>query len=237
MNEFPADWPVLVRIVWDAGISPPVTKGLRQDERDWFRSLASPGSGARKVLGVQYADFRLSAGDGFVVDNPGLPQIAVKIADRDPVAAPAQTRVVSVDVIYVLLDLAPRWADRAPPLIPADPDPVAAPVRVRLVWDAGIRSPVTRELGQAGQGLFGALVNPDPGARGLPDVQYADFRPSAGDGFVVDNPELPEIAVGRTADVINVLLVPADPGPFPPFRPYGDMGPFPVREPGFDFGL
>ena len=227
------DMPVLVRIVWDAGISSPVTRGLRQDERDWFRSLVRPDSDARKVLDVQDAGFTLSAGGGFVVDSPGLPQIAVR---------------KTADAIYVLLDRAPRWADRAPPFVPAAPARVVpaaparpdTPVRVRLVWDARIRSPVTRELGQAGQDLFRALVNPDPGAREVPDVQDADSTLSAGDGFVVNSPALPRIAVGKTADAINVLLVPARPHPFPPvkkIRPFDEPGPFaPVRKLGFDFG-
>jgi hypothetical protein len=125
----------------------------------------------------------------------------------------------------------------------AAPAGLDTPVRVRLFWDAGIRSPVTRELGQAEQVLFRALENPDPGARSVPDVQEADFTLSARDAFVVDCPALPWIAVGKTADAINVLLVPAcpDPSPFPPvkkIRPFDEeRGPFsPVCEPGFGFG-
>ena len=113
------------------------------------------------------------------------------------------------------------------------------PVRVRLVWDAGIPSPVTKGLGQAEQDLFRAIVNPDPGARQVPDVQDADFTVCAGDGFVVDSPGLPHIAVGKTADVINVLLVPARLHPFPPvktFRPFDEPGPgSPFRKPGSGF--
>jgi hypothetical protein len=45
------------------------------------------------------------------------------------------------------------------------------------------------------------------------DVQYVDFTHSTEDGFVVDSPALPRIAVGKTADAINVLLVPARPTP------------------------
>ena len=68
-------------------------------------------------------------------------------------------------------------------------------------------------------------MNPDPGPRKVPDVQDADFMLSAEGGFVVDSPPLPHVAVGRTADVINVLLVPARPGPFSPvkeFLPYDE---------------
>jgi hypothetical protein len=218
--------PVRVRIVWDAGIPPPVTRGLEQAERDLFPSLVSPDPGARKVLDVQNADFTLSGADGFVVESPALPQIVAvrKIADA----------------IYVLLDLAPRWADRAPPLIPAAPAPPDTPVRVRIVWDAGITPPVTRGLGQAERDLFRALVNPDPGARKVPDVQDADFPLSTGDGFVVNSPALPHIAVGKTADAINVLLVPARLHPFSPVKkisPIYEPEPgSPVRKPGSDFG-
>jgi len=243
------DMPVLVRIVWDAGISSPVTRGLRQDERDWFRSLVRPDSDARKVLDVQDAGFTLSAGGGFVVDSPGLPQIAVRktadaiyvLLDRAPRFPAAPARVVPAAPARVVPAAPARVVPAAParvvPAAPARPD---TPVRVRLVWDARIRSPVTRELGQAGQDLFRALVNPDPGAREVPDVQDADSTLSAGDGFVVNSPALPRIAVGKTADAINVLLVPARPHPFPPvkkIRPFDEPGPFaPVRKLGFDFG-
>lgn len=215
-----ADRPVRVRIVWDAGIRSPVTRGLRQDERDSFPSLVSPDPGALKVLDVQDAGFMLSKGDGFVVDSPGLPQIAVH---------------KTADASYVLLDLAPRWADRAPGLIPAAPARPDTPVRVRLVWDAEIRSPVTRGLGKAEQDLFRALVNPDPGAREVPDVQEADFMLSTGDGFVVDSLALPHVAVGKTADAINVLLVPARPHPFPPVEKFSPVG-SPVRKSASGFG-
>jgi len=218
--------PVRVRIVWDAGIPPPVTRGLEQAERDSFPSLVSPDPDARKVLDVQNAGFTLFGADGFVVESPALPQIVAvrKIADA----------------IYVLLDLAPRWADRAPPLIPAAPAPPDTPVRVRIVWDAGIPPPVTRGLRQAERDLFRALVNPDPGARKVPDVQDADFPLSRGDGFVVNSPALPHIAVGKTADAINVLLVPARLHPFSPVKkisPIYEPEPgSPVRKPGSDFG-
>jgi hypothetical protein len=237
MNEFPGSGQ-RVRLVWDAGISLslPVTRGLWQAERDWFRSLMSPGSGARNVLGVQDADFTLSAGGGFAVNSPALPHIAVR---------------KSADAIYVFLGRVPRWADRAPtqapaaparPQVPADratwvaaaPARPQAPVRVRLVWDAGISPPVTRGFEQAERDWFSS--------------QDADFTLSTGDGFVVISPALPHIAVGNTADAVNVLLVPVRPHPFPPvkdFLPYHDP-PFsrvrkpgpgtPVREPGFGFG-
>ena len=140
-QEVSADRPVRVRLVWDAGIPSPVTRELGQAEQDLFRALVNPDPGARQVLDMQDAGFTFSRGDGFVVDSPGLPQIAVGKA---------------ADAIYVLLGGAPRRADRAPPLVPATPAPRDTPVRVRLVWDAGIPSPVTRELGQAEQDLFRA---------------------------------------------------------------------------------
>src|SRR5579859_8125560 len=71
------DMPVRVRIVWDAGIPPPVARGLGQAERDLFLSLVSPDPGARKVRDVQYRDFTLSAGDGTALDRPERLQIAV----------------------------------------------------------------------------------------------------------------------------------------------------------------
>jgi hypothetical protein len=194
----PPDPLVRVRIVWDAGIPPPVVSGLGQAERDLFLSLVSPDSGARKVRDVQYMDFTLSPGDGFVLDSPAQPQIAVgKFADA----------------INVLLGRAP---DRAPPLEPARPAPYPPdpPVRVRIVWDAGIPPPVARGLRQAERDLFLSLVSRDPGA---PKVR--DFTLSAGDGFVLDSPAQPQIAVGKFADAINVLLGRAlPPDPFPPRR-------------------
>jgi hypothetical protein len=220
MNEFPgpgqqptAGWPVRVRLVWDARISPPVTRGLMQDERDWFRGLVSPDSSARKVVDVQ--DFTLSRGGGFVVRSPELPKITVRR---------------TADAINVLLAWAAWWAEE----VLAGPVRHDTPVRARLVWDAAIRPPVTREWGEAEQDPFVPLAAPKGSliVHAARDDQAAVFMLSAGDGFVVDNPELPKIAVGRTADVINVLLVPARPDPFPPFlpveipRPFRPMGPF-----------
>lgn len=101
----PPDTRVSVRIFWDAAIPPPVTRRLGEDEWDWFRSLASPGPDARKVWGMQDRDFTLSAGDGFVVDSPALPPIAV---------------VKSAGVVNVLLrwplrpDPSPPWSLLAP---------------------------------------------------------------------------------------------------------------------------
>jgi hypothetical protein len=108
---------------------------------------------------------------------------------------------------------------------------------VRVVWGAGILPPVARGLGQAERDLFRALVSPDPGARKVPDVQGVDFTLSAGDGFVVDSPALPHIAVGKIADAINMLLVSARPDPPVVISPLHDMGPgSPVRKPGSAFG-
>ena len=123
-----------------------------------------------------------------------------------------------------MLGREPQWADKTPPLIPARPARPDTPVRVRTVWDAGIPPPVARELRQAERDLFRALVSPDPGARRLPDVLSVDFRLSAGDGFVVDNPELSQIAVSKAADGINVLLVPDRSDPFT-LRPYDPIQP------------
>jgi hypothetical protein len=209
-----ADTPVWVHIVCDAGIASPVARELGQDEeRDLFRALARLDPGAWKVR-----DFTLSAGDGFVLDSPARSQIAVRKTG---------------DEVYALLGGEPRWADKAPPLVPASPARPSTPVRVRIVWDAGIPSPVARELGQPERDLFRALVSPDPDARRLPDVQYADFRLSAGGGFVVDNPELPQIAVGKNADAINVLLVPdrSDPFPLGKLRPYDPIQPLRPDDP------
>jgi hypothetical protein len=57
-------------------------------------------------------------------------------------------------------------------------------------------------------------------------VQSVDFRLSAGDGFVVDNPELSQIAVSKAADGINVLLVPdrSDPFTLRPYHPIQPLG-------------
>ena len=213
----PVDPPVWVHVVcvWDAGIPPPVARELRQAERDLFRALASPDPGAWKVR-----DFTLSAGDGFVVDSPARSQIAVRKTG---------------DEVYALLGREPQWADLTPPLIPARPAQPDTPVRVRIVWDAGIPPPVAGELGQAERDLFRALVSPDPGARRLPDVQYVDFWLSAGDGFVVDNPELPQIAVSKAADGINMLLVPDRSDPFTP-RPHDPIQPIRPFDPSQPLG-
>src|SRR5260370_773452 len=68
--------PGWVRVGEDAGMRSAVSGVLRQDE-ELFRALVGLDSGARKVPDVQDADFTLSAGGGFVVDSPALPQIAV----------------------------------------------------------------------------------------------------------------------------------------------------------------
>jgi hypothetical protein len=112
------------------------------------------------------------------------------------------------------------------------------PVRVRIVWDARIPSPVARWLGQGERDLFHSLVSPDPGARKVRNVQHVDLTLSGEDVFVVDSPALPHIVVGKIADAINVLLVPARPDPFLPAKisPLYDMEPAsPVRKPGSDF--
>ena len=218
--RFPAQ--VQVGVAWDAEISSSGVRWLRQAERDLFPALVSPDPATRKVW-----DCTLSNRDGFVVDSPAQPQIAVYKTDV---------------AIYMLLGREPRWADRKPPLIPAAPAWPDTPVRVRIVWDAGIRPTVVRDLGQAERDLFRALLHQDPGARKVLDVQGGNFTLSTGAGFVVDSPELPHIAVGKTADAINVLLVPAGTDPFTlrPYqdiRPYHDMGPgSPVRKPGSDLG-
>ena len=212
-----ADGPVRVRIVWDAGMSSPVARGLGQAERDWFRSLVGPGPGAWKVR-----DVTKSALEGFVLDSPAQHQIAVqKIANT----------------MIVFLGQAPRLADRGP--FAAAPAPRDTPPGVRLVWDVGMSSPATRKLGMAERDWFGSVRGPGPpGPHRVRDVQYLDFTLSAEDGFVVDSPALPHIAVDKTADEINVLLVPArprDPLPFPPaeISPLHKPGPgSPVRNPG-----
>ena len=130
-----ADGPVRVRIVWDAGMSSPVARGLGQAERDWFRSLVGPGPGAWKVR-----DVTKSALEGFVLDSPAQHQIAVqKIANT----------------MIVFLGQAPRLADRGP--FAAAPAPRDTPPGVRLVWDVGMSSPATRELGMAERDWFGSL--------------------------------------------------------------------------------
>jgi hypothetical protein len=213
----PADWPARVYIVRDARIPPPVARELRQaEEQDLFRTLASLDTGAWKVR-----DFTLSAGDGFVVDNPELPQIAIRKTGSSALR-PAHE-------VYALLGGEPRWADRALPLIPGEPGLPDTPVRVCIVWDARIPPPVVRGLGQAERDLFRALMSRGPGVRKVPDVQRANFTLSTGDGFVVNSPALRDIAVGKTADAINLLLVwplrYSD--PFPPVEPlYPTQGPY-----------
>jgi hypothetical protein len=131
-----------------------------------------------------------------------------------------------------------EFADQGP-LVPArpaqPPRPADTPVWVHVVCvcEAGIPPPVARELRQAERDLFRALVSPDPGARRLPDVQHVDFRLSAGNGFVVDNPELPQIAVSKTADAINVLLIPdrSDPFTLRPYDPIQPIRPFDPIQP------
>jgi hypothetical protein len=212
----PPDPPVRVRIAWDAGISSPVARGLGQNDRNLYRALMSPDSGAWKVR-----DDTKSAGDGFVLDTPAQSQIAVRKSE---------------DVIMVLLGQVP-WPTDWVGLVPAAPARPDMPVRVRIVCEAGITPPPARGLGQAERNLFRSLASLGPGPGRVRDVQYVDFTLAAGNGFVVDSPELPQIAVGKTADAINVLLVSAAPGPDPdpgpfPLRPHGDMGPFCRPRPG-----
>lgn len=217
----PPDPPVRVRIVWDAGIPPPVAGWLGQDDRGLLGALASPKSGAWQVR-----DFTKSAAPGFVLDIPAQRQIALRKGEN---------------VIMVLLGHVPRpadWAGR----VPAAPARPVMSVPVRIVWDAGITCPPDRGLGRAEWHVLRSLENLGPGPRTVRDVQYVDFMLSAGNGFVVDSQELPQIAVGKTADAINVLLIPAPPDPDPDpdhflLRPHHDMGPFgcPVRDPGSEF--
>ena len=203
-------------------MSSPVARGLGQAERDWFRSLVGPGPGAWQVR-----DVTKSALQGFVLDSPAQHQIAVhKIANT----------------MIVFLGQAPRLADTGP--LPAAPAPRDTPPGVRLVWDAGMSSPVIRELGLAESNWFLPLWGPGPpGPYMVRDVQYLDFTLSAEDGFAVDSPALPHIAVDKTADAINVLLVPARPDPDPfSFSPVKEIRPArkpepgsPARKPGSDF--
>ena len=150
-----------------------------------------------------------------MLDSPAQHQIAVhKVANT----------------MIVFLGQAPRFADRG--VFPAAPAPSDTPPGVRLVWDAGMSSPVIRELGLVEWYWFRSLWGPGPPSPYMVrDVQYLDFTLSAEDGFVVDSRALPHIAVDKTADAINVLLVPArpdpdpDPDPFSPvkkIRPYSD---------------
>jgi hypothetical protein len=192
--------------------------------------LRSPGGWGRTIWGLlgalvnpdpvawEVEHVTKSARDGFALVGSARTQIAIHKSEG---------------VIMVLLGQLPWPADWAGP-VPAAPARPDTPVRVRIVRDAEILPLIARELGQAEQALFGSLASLGPGPRTVRDVQYVDFTLAAGDGFVVDSPALPQIAVGKTADAINVLLIPAlsdrapdpdpDPDPFP-FRPYGDMGP------------
>jgi hypothetical protein len=83
---------------------------------------------------------------------------------------------------------------------------------------AGIPLPVARLMGKAAQDLLVSLLSPDPDARKVEAVQYADLTLSAVDGSLMNSPALLERVTGEIADVINELL---DPGgrPRPPLRP------------------
>jgi hypothetical protein len=198
-----------MRIIWEAGIQPPDIKRLGKAERDLFLSLAGPDPGAREVRDAQFWDFTLSRKDGFVLDSPALPQIAVeKVAG-------------SMNVL-----LGPPTPPDTLPLVPARP---AWPgtIRVRIIWDAGI-PPDIRRLGKDERDLFSYMgynpVDADEVQRGVQhsrvwNVQCRAFTLSAEDGFVLDSPALPLIAVGNFAGAINVLLRRARrPDPPPPDR-------------------
>jgi hypothetical protein len=135
----------------------------------------------------------------------------------------------------------------APASVPGNREPAApasvpgTPVRVRIVRLARIPAPVARGLGQAERDLFRALARAGRGARKVPDVRDVDFTLSAGDVCVVDSRALPYIVVGKSADAINVLLVPDPPDPFS-LSPVKEIAPVlkqepdsPVRKPGSDF--
>jgi hypothetical protein len=89
---------------------------------------------------------------------------------------------------------------------------------------AGIPPPIARVMGQAAQDLFTSLLGPDPDARKVQAVQYADLTLSAEDGSVILSPPLPQIADSVAADVIDKLLSPDNlpPGarnrPLPPSK-------------------
>jgi hypothetical protein len=182
------------------------------------------------VRDMQFWEFTLSRNDGFVLDSPALPQIAVGNF---------------AGAINVLLG-PPRPPDRLP-LVPARPA-WHGTIRVRIIWDAGI-PPDIRRLGNAEWDLFSYVgynpVDADEVRRGVQhskvwDVQCRGFTLSAEGGFVLDSPALPLIAVGNFAGAINMSLRPprSDPPreapprlPVEPPLPHGPMGPF-DRRPG-----
>jgi hypothetical protein len=110
---------------------------------------------------------------------------------------------------------------------PPSRGPANPPVQVRIVWDAKMPRPVTIELGQDERDWFVLLESPGTGPPRMQGAKYKDLTLSAEDGFVVDCSALSRIAVRRTADAINVLLIKPPPHPFPP--PVKEL--FPVKEP------
>jgi hypothetical protein len=80
-------------------------------------------------------------------------------------------------------------------------------------------APIARVMGQAAQDLFTSLLGPDPEARKVQAVQYADLTLSAEDGSVIFSPSLPEIADSAAADVIDKLLSPDNLSPGARNRP------------------
>ena len=212
MNKLPDqghDTPVRVRIIWDAGIAPPVGRWLEQAERDLFLSLARPHPGARKVRDVQFRDFTLPAGDiflwaegGFAFDSPAQHQIAVgKIGG----------------VINVLLGH-PRLPDELVPAHPGTPD---APVLVRVIWDAGIAPPVARGGWSRPSGSCFSCSRawvPAPTTCGACSTGTSR-SPQEADLCSIAR-HCPPIAVGKSAGAVNVLLRwPPSPDPFLPVEP------------------
>jgi hypothetical protein len=84
---------------------------------------------------------------------------------------------------------------------------------------AGIPPSIAQVMGQAAQDLFTSLLGPDPDARKVQAVQYADLTVSPEDGSVILRPPLPQTAESVAADVIGKLLSPDDLSPGARNRP------------------
>jgi hypothetical protein len=113
-----------------------------------------------------------------------------------------------------------------------DPQLLAARLVGAVVQVAAVHAgmaPVARVMGQAARELFLSFSGPDPSARKVQAMQYADLTLSARKGSLPNSLALREIATGETADVINRLLRPTTRAPVPDPTPQ----PWPpVRRPG-----
>jgi hypothetical protein len=198
----PPDRPVQVRLVRNGWTGAIEGVRIRNPDRSTYTIVRPTGSLAAEVRQA-FADFLAEA-----IVNAVWPVLS---AGMRPPASSSE-----------MLSLAEELLD--PRLLAGEL--ARALVQVAAVH-AGIPLPVARLMGKAAQDLLVSLLSPDPDARKVEAVQYADLTLSAVDGSLMNSPALLERVTGEIADVINELL---DPHPAP--RPAAPGGhPRPILRP------